>query len=50
MNVWKPEEIGLETPQIRCANIITMENATCSGACCLMVNISADEQKLLIHS
>ena len=30
-------EIDLETPQIRCANIITMENATCSGACCLII-------------
>ena len=43
-------EIDLETPQIRCANIITMENATCSGASCLMINRSADEQQLLIHS
>ena len=43
-------ELDLETPQIRCANIITMENATCSGACCVMVNRSADEQQLLKHS
>ena len=41
-------ELDLETPEIRCANIITMENATCSGACC--VNRSADEQQLLKHS
>ena len=27
-------EIDLETPQIGYANIITMENATCSGVCC----------------
>ena len=25
-------ELDLETPQIRCANIITMEKSTCSGA------------------
>ena len=43
-------EIYLETPQIRCANIITMENATCNGACCLVINRSADEQHLLKHS
>ena len=43
-------ELDLETPQIMYANIITMENATCSGACCAMVNRSADEQQLLKHS
>ena len=43
-------EIDLESPQIRCASIITMENATCSGACCLIINRSADEQHLLKHS
>ena len=43
-------EIDLETPQIRCANITTMENATCSGTCCIIINRSADEQQLLKHS
>ena len=43
-------ELDLETPQIRCANIISMENATCSEACCVMDNRSADEQELLKHS
>ena len=43
-------EIDLETPQIRCVNIITMENATYSGACCVMINIYVDEQQLLKHS
>ena len=43
-------DIDLETPQITCANIITMKNTTCSGACCVIINISADEQQLLKHS
>ena len=43
-------EIDLKTPQITRANITTLENATCSGACCVMINISADEQQLLKHS
>ena len=43
-------ELDLETPQIRCANIITMENTTCSGARCVMIKRTADEQQLLKHS
>ena len=40
----------INATQIRCANIITMEKATCTGACCVMINRSADEEQLLKQS
>ena len=39
-NVLKRHTVSIiNVTQIRCANIITMEKAKCSGACCVLINI-----------
>ena len=50
-NVLKLHTVSIiNVTQIRCANIITIEKVLSSGACCVMINRSADEKQLLKHS